>query len=426
MCVWIICYLLQMNSFVLLFFSPFPPSPFLVNSSLTDEPVTLGSQLNAHGALEKLEQQGISKVPAELLDKLWALTVKKLESLVSQYQVGSLQISVHWEGQLIQVAVNRDATMFQLLQTVGRKVGRDLTHDYIFVRKSSGISRRRGTVLVAEEPLVMTQTLRDAKVVEDEIVVCVKSKSAAERAVARARVTVPSQNKWVEIPVTEALVVGAVIQGILGDSVPGVLVLFRPGNVEHRDYTVLEPGRALVSYLLKTHDYQLLCCSSAEWDKGTDDYTSSNGIRSWVALICDWSTLKGVQASVMKGKLRTGLPAWARECVWALILNAYKARAEQSGLYSSLVVETPPARASGRWESDRQVVFRDVARTFPQHPFYFTGNNGSPGVGLKPLQNILLAWHSMEPSIGYCQGGVGAFFFLHRLSFLFTLTLLFS
>lgn len=374
-----------------------------------DEPVQLDTPgVHVADALRSVMDAGAA-LPDTLLAKLLALATKKLELLVAAYHQGTLRLSVLIGGTLVQhVSVSRECTVHQLLQVLARKSGRDLSGHGLF-RRSMGPSHRRGTLVLADQALDATATLSQAQVLEDELLMCAPLQPAA-LCMQRVRVMVPYRNVAVEVAAPEGVTCASLVSlvlsadGSLAGHEPGLLVLLEPSHATHREWTLLDPHRSLASYHIKPSEHYLFCCQLSDWEAG------AAGSRAWLSLIVDWSRLRAQRSDVLKLKLRGGLPAWTRECVWALTMNAFAARAEQPGLYASLVVETPASHASGRWQSDRDVVFRDLSRTFPDHPFF-----AASGPGIKSLQNVLLAWHSLEPRIGYCQGinFIAAVFLLH-------------
>jgi hypothetical protein len=179
-------------------------------------------------------------------------------------------------------------------------------------------------------------------------------------------------------------------------------------NLRVDDWEVLSSTRTISSYSFG-EDYSLLCCSEEEWEPLENGDVAP--VRSWFNILIDWNRVK---EKTLKFKLRSGIPGWARGSVWALLLGSYTHKQENRDLYGSLVSEAPDDAALGlseRWESDRKVIFRDVFRTYPTHPYFATEHKD----GQLALEHVLVAWHSMEPSVGYCQGMnfIAAVFLLH-------------
>ena len=360
---------------------------------------------------------GTTNIPKVLRERLTNIMINELTDMVADSRSICLALNVLVDGQMLSLLVNNDATVSRLLEKVGYSLKRDLTSEhYVVVRNKRALhdSNRRGTIAVNYEELPMTATLRELKLTPNCSISCVVKKTDPSAVGSgpkqRIRVFLTSKDVRVERPLDDSTVLDfatSVYEAACGGVAPKcelLLVKFRfpPMDLEKRndDWEVLNLARTITSYNIDPRKYQLLCCTTLEWEANSSSSSGSGEMsvmRQWLNIILDWPRHKSMQSVSVKEKLRGGIPHWARGCIWALLLDGCKKKEENPGLYSSLIVEVP-MRLSSRWESDRQVIFRDICRTFPNIPFFQSGE------GQKALEHILLAWHSFEPEIGYCQG----------------------
>lgn len=84
-----------------------------------------------------------------------------------------------------------------------------------------------------------------------------------------------------------------------------------------------------------------------------------------------------------------GIPESLRGLMWQKIT---KSRSERySIMYKSLLTRT---------SKDEKLINRDLARTYPTHPYF----RDIQGEGQTSLFNVLKAYSIHDPDIGYCQG----------------------
>ena len=87
--------------------------------------------------------------------------------------------------------------------------------------------------------------------------------------------------------------------------------------------------------------------------------------------------------------MRKGIPMHFRGIAWQLMCNAQDNN-QVRDKYSELLRQDSICE---------KVIKRDIARTFPEHNFFQDKN----GLGQKGLFNVMKAYSSYDPSVGYCQ-----------------------
>lgn len=300
-------------------------------------------------------------------------------------------VKVSFEEQVACLTVDPVTTVEMLISLVGRAVGVPLSCATHGLFRDSLEGHRRTTVRV--DMLEEKETVAALNLGEDEVLVC---RPCVGKSVLRVLITFA--DRAVETPMFGSLSSGEFAKLVLDKAglkvvAPVLLVKFKPydaSDARHDDWEVLSAARSLSSYSFA--GYSILLCLEDEFQK------TEGAVRVWLNLLLDWERHK----KLLKSRLRSGVPGWARGQIWALLLEAPSQRAEHPGLFASLVAEAPADAKEGlseRWESDRRVIFRDVFRTFPTHPYFRLEQQ----TGQLALQHVLVAWHSMEPSTGYCQ-----------------------
>jgi hypothetical protein len=106
-------------------------------------------------------------------------------------------------------------------------------------------------------------------------------------------------------------------------------------------------------------------------------------------LINDYENQVRKQPRLFTKKLRQGIPEPIRGMMWQLMSKSKSEALERE--YLELLT------GSSRHE---KVIHRDLARTFPGHPF-FTEETGPGQTG---LYNVLKAYSIYDHDVGYCQG----------------------
>ncbi len=315
-----------------------------------------------------------------------------------------IPVKISFEDKETTLVVDPSSTTVEsLLGLLGKSLGvsmSSLTHSLF--RESSGTRRTTVRLDVMDEKTLLSSLQLGA----EEVLVCRGGGAGGGGGGGVLRVLVSFADKAVEMPLFDCAC-GAFVGLVLdkaGTKPHGkvLLVKFKPydeSDARHDDWEVLNETRRMSSYAFA--GYSLLLCLE-------EDFQQNEGsVRVWLNLLLDWERHK----KLLKSRLRAGVPGWVRGQIWALLLEAPSRRAEHPGLFSSLVAEAP-VDASERWESDRRVIFRDVFRTFPTHPYFRLEEQ----TGQLALQHVLVAWHSMEPTTGYCQGinFIAAIFLLYQ------------
>ena len=98
---------------------------------------------------------------------------------------------------------------------------------------------------------------------------------------------------------------------------------------------------------------------------------------------------------IFLSRLAKGPPPQFRWFAWRFIASRLKSKT--IGAYDKLVAK---GRSPGEnpWAHD---IFKDIDRTFPEHPYFNRSEFGSFGQG--QLKNVLEAYSIANPNVGYCQ-----------------------
>ncbi|KAH9577976.1 Rab-GTPase-TBC domain [Trypanosoma melophagium] len=116
----------------------------------------------------------------------------------------------------------------------------------------------------------------------------------------------------------------------------------------------------------------------------------------WANMASDWDNVNTKRHDKLKERCRKGIPARLRGVAWQLLLGSRKQMLDPAniGTYECLrTKELSDEELSG-------VIGRDLARTFPKHILF----REEGGVGQTFLRNVLHAYASVDPEVGYVQG----------------------
>lgn len=327
---------------------------------------------------------------------------------------------------VFEVCVTREASIALVLQLAARALNRpELSTRYaLCVQQGSDVALSGATTVRDLCPAEKTLQLILRPLVANQLRVQLHiAVTAVDKPL---ELSVARDATWQSVAVTAMATAGVAVAP--GTSFVLVKYRFPPADDAERrdDWEELLPSRTVASHDVDWTKYYLMCCTAAEWNNAASSTQSPSAsvvsaastafsslassshslgevspVRMWLQFLVNWERAQSSNQLALKKQLRTGVPHWARGAIWSLLLNAHANKAENPGLFASLVVEAPNvARSSGRWESDREVIFRDICRTFPTHPLF-----EKPGsAGQKGLEHVLVAWHGLEPQIGYCQG----------------------
>eukprot|EP00013_Stygamoeba_regulata_P011622 CAMPEP_0177681136 /NCGR_PEP_ID=MMETSP0447-20121125/30549_1 /TAXON_ID=0 /ORGANISM="Stygamoeba regulata, Strain BSH-02190019" /LENGTH=535 /DNA_ID=CAMNT_0019190521 /DNA_START=163 /DNA_END=1770 /DNA_ORIENTATION=- len=115
----------------------------------------------------------------------------------------------------------------------------------------------------------------------------------------------------------------------------------------------------------------------------------------WLEIVSQWGVLE--RKKKLRTKIRKGVPdrvrgmVWKKMALWKKMAKLEELRADNPGLFASLVAQPSPFEAQ---------INRDISRTFPTHVMF----RESGGMGQTLLFNVLKAYSVYDKEVGYCQG----------------------
>lgn len=95
----------------------------------------------------------------------------------------------------------------------------------------------------------------------------------------------------------------------------------------------------------------------------------------------------------LDGLLKMGIPDIYRHELWPLLCGATHKLHANAGQYAEYLLDSKSTSTAA------QDIDKDLHRSMPSHPYY-----ASQPKNLEPLRNVLLAYATRNPSVGYCQG----------------------
>ncbi|KAJ3149201.1 hypothetical protein HDU89_003917 [Geranomyces variabilis] len=110
----------------------------------------------------------------------------------------------------------------------------------------------------------------------------------------------------------------------------------------------------------------------------------------WLKLLDHWDSKAPKSRKKIKKMGRAGIPESLRGKVWSALARTDDIK--KPGVYDGLLAQ--------RNEEVFDIIERDIARCFPEHPMF--AEEGGPGQ--TNLRNVLRAYAMYNPDIGYCQG----------------------
>lgn len=113
----------------------------------------------------------------------------------------------------------------------------------------------------------------------------------------------------------------------------------------------------------------------------------------WARMTEHWEKTLGKHFGKMKDRVRKGIPSKLRGIAWQLLVGSRRDMDSNPGVFRALMEKPLNAELEG-------MIGRDLGRTFPSHlMFRDTGSAGQ-----RHLKNILHAYASIDPEVGYVQG----------------------
>ncbi|CCI40039.1 hypothetical protein ABG067_001143 [Albugo candida] len=118
--------------------------------------------------------------------------------------------------------------------------------------------------------------------------------------------------------------------------------------------------------------------------------------QKWIRMIGkqleDWEVCRLKHASLLKKRIRKGIPEALRGRVWCHLAASTQMAMHNPGVYRELLQTIDiPCEDS---------IARDIGRTFPKHYLFHAKNS----LGQGALMNVLKAYSLHDPDVGYCQG----------------------
>jgi len=138
---------------------------------------------------------------------------------------------------------------------------------------------------------------------------------------------------------------------------------------------------------------------------GSDQYSESNATakkisidrmrrreRKWLDMTANWERWMSKRFNKIKERCRKGIPPALRARAWSYLCGSKYMMEHHVGRYQKLLaMEHAP-----RWVDD---ITKDLHRQFPLHEMFASQG----GWGQKNLFNVLIAYATHNPEVGYCQ-----------------------
>lgn len=112
-------------------------------------------------------------------------------------------------------------------------------------------------------------------------------------------------------------------------------------------------------------------------------------VSEWAKVIEDWDNQFKRRPAYIKELVRKGVPHHFRYIVWQYLCGAHNSRVKDS--YAEYLRQTSACE---------KVIYRDIARTYPEHEFFKEKN----GPGQESLFHVMKAYSVHDREVGYCQG----------------------
>lgn len=115
----------------------------------------------------------------------------------------------------------------------------------------------------------------------------------------------------------------------------------------------------------------------------------------WIKMLSTWQDFVTKNPRKLSSRIRKGIPDAVRGRAWGLMLDCE--RVENEASYQALLVAVADSE-------NRDVIDRDVNRTFSDYVFFRQKEGQSPSQGRESLRNVLRAYACHDKELGYCQG----------------------
>jgi hypothetical protein len=115
----------------------------------------------------------------------------------------------------------------------------------------------------------------------------------------------------------------------------------------------------------------------------------------WIRMLGSWAEFCAKNPRKLSSRIRKGIPDALRARAWALMLGTD--HPDNAAKYHALLASLADAE-------NRDVIDRDVNRTFSDYVFFRQKEGQSPSQGRSALRNVLRAYACHDKELGYCQG----------------------
>jgi len=115
----------------------------------------------------------------------------------------------------------------------------------------------------------------------------------------------------------------------------------------------------------------------------------------WIRMLGAWQEFTTKNPRKLSSRIRKGIPDAIRARAWGLMLGTDQPGNEQK--YNALLQAVADSE-------NRDVIDRDVNRTFSDYVFFRQKEGQSPSQGRSALRNVLRAYACHDKELGYCQG----------------------
>ncbi|ORC85607.1 rab-like GTPase activating protein [Trypanosoma theileri] len=116
----------------------------------------------------------------------------------------------------------------------------------------------------------------------------------------------------------------------------------------------------------------------------------------WANMASDWDNVNTKRHDKLKERCRKGIPARLRGIAWQLLLGSRRQMLDPANIGTYECLRTKELADTELCS----VISRDLSRTFPKHILF----REEGGVGQTFLRNVLHAYASVDPEVGYVQG----------------------
>jgi len=118
----------------------------------------------------------------------------------------------------------------------------------------------------------------------------------------------------------------------------------------------------------------------------------------WLAMLGAWDVQSKKKRKRLDSRIRKGVPDGLRDKVWPRLVELNQTILTEPAFEDLL--EKTNLSFDAEIDKTRECISRDIGRTFPRHVVFQKRN----GVGQQSLTNVLRAYASLDPEVGYCQG----------------------